>query len=45
MNQLAVFAGAFNYEFRMQIRRRALWITMALIIFLLVGILSRPALP
>lgn len=41
MNQLAVFLGAFTYEFRMQIRRRALWITMALIVFLLVGILSR----
>lgn len=41
MNQLAVFLGAFKYEFRMQIRRRALWITMALIIFVLVGILSR----
>lgn len=41
MNYLAVFLGAFTYEFRMQIRRRALWITMALIIFLLAGILSR----
>ncbi len=41
MNQFVVFLGAFTYEFRMQIRRRALWITMGLIVFLLVGILSR----
>jgi ABC-2 type transport system permease protein len=41
MNHLAVFLGAFKYEFRMQIRRRALWITMALIVFVVVGILGR----
>src|SRR5258706_10547621 len=27
MNQLQAFAGTLNYEFRMQIRRRAVWIT------------------
>jgi ABC-2 type transport system permease protein len=41
MNQFAVFLGAFIYEFRMQIRRRALWITMALIVFVMLGILGR----
>jgi ABC-2 type transport system permease protein len=30
MNQLASLAGVFAYEFRMQIRRSALWITMLL---------------
>ncbi len=41
MNQFSAFLGASKYEFRMQIRRRALWITMGLIIFVLVSILSR----
>ncbi len=41
MKYLTVFLGAFIYEFRMQIRRRALWITIALIIFVVVGILGR----
>src|SRR5579884_3199238 len=27
MNQLALFSGIFSYEFRMQFRRLALWIT------------------
>ena len=27
MNQLAIFFGALRYEYRMQIRRRSLWIT------------------
>jgi hypothetical protein len=33
-NQLAVLNGAIKYEFRMQIRRRALWIAIFLIILL-----------
>lgn len=41
MNQFAVFAGAARYEFWMQIRRRALWITMTLIALLLVGLIGR----
>lgn len=41
MNQLAVFTGALRYEFRMQIRRRALWITMILIELLLLGLIGR----
>jgi ABC-2 type transport system permease protein len=38
MNQLAVFSGVLRYEFRMQIRRPALWITMLLFALLIVGI-------
>jgi ABC-2 type transport system permease protein len=37
MNQLPVFWGVLRYEFRMQIRRPALWIAMALIATLIVG--------
>ena len=36
MNQLPVFFGAVAYEFRMQIRRRAVWITMILLILLVI---------
>lgn len=38
MNQLSVFFGVLRYEFRMQIRRPALWITMLLFALLIVGI-------
>ena len=38
MNQLSVFIGVSRYEFRMQIRRPALWITMLLFTLLIVGI-------
>jgi ABC-2 type transport system permease protein len=41
MNQLPVFFGAVAYEFRMQIRRRAVWITMILLILLIAFALSR----
>ncbi|SRR6266571_2957562 len=41
MNQFSVLFGVFNYEFRMQIRRRAIWITIGLLALLLVGLLSR----
>ncbi len=37
MNQLPVFFGALNYEFRMQARRPALWITMVLLAVLITG--------
>src|SRR6266849_500558 len=37
MNQLPVFFGALNYEFRMQVRRPALWITMVLLALLVTG--------
>lgn len=36
MNQFPVFFGALVYEFRMQIRRRAVWITMILLILLVI---------
>ncbi|HZU68170.1 MAG TPA: hypothetical protein VFA09_12915 [Ktedonobacteraceae bacterium] len=55
MNQLALFSGIFSYEFRMQFRRLALWITFfgiaALLLlrggfrFLLVFALNQPLLP
>lgn len=38
MNQFPVFLGVLRYEFRMQIRRPALWITMILFALLIVGI-------
>lgn len=41
MNQFSVFTGAARYEFWMQIRRRALWITMILIVLLLMGLVGR----
>lgn len=41
MQQLSVFAGAFRYEFRMQIRRWAVWITLVLLALLIVGIVIR----
>lgn len=41
MRQFAVFTGAFAYEFRMQIRRRTLWITMSLFILFFIGIFAR----
>jgi ABC-2 type transport system permease protein len=37
MHQLPIFWGVLRYEFRMQIRRPALWITMALIAALIIG--------
>ena len=39
--QLSVFAGAFCYEFRMQIRRRSLWITICLLGLFIVLFMSR----
>jgi ABC-2 type transport system permease protein len=39
--QTTVFAGAFTYEFRMQVRRPMLWIVMSLTTLLLVGFASR----
>ena len=41
MNQFSVFLGVFTYEFRMQLRRRSIWITMILIVLLLLLLLSR----
>jgi ABC-2 type transport system permease protein len=41
MKDFSVLCGALNYEFRMQIRRRAVWITMILLSLLLVGLYSR----
>lgn len=38
MNQFSVFLGVLRCEFRMQIRRPALWITMLLFTLLIVGI-------
>lgn len=40
MNQLSVLFGGMNYEFRMQIRRRSLWIAFLLLALLNSGILS-----
>src|SRR5258708_30365113 len=37
MNQLSVLLGDLNYEFRMQVRRPALWITMVLLAVLITG--------
>jgi ABC-2 type transport system permease protein len=37
VNQLSIFMGVFGYEFRMQIRRRALWITYICFTVLLLG--------
>jgi len=50
MNQLSVFSGTLSYEFRMQIRRRALWITFLSFVLLILmrgrgfygGLLSDP---
>ena len=41
MEQLSVFFGAFRYEFRMQVRRQAVWITLFLIALLIVVIAGR----
>ena len=41
MNQFPVFLGALSYEFRMQIRRRAVWITLILLALLVGVTLSR----
>jgi len=41
MSQLPIFAGAFRYEFRMQARRRVVWIVMLLIILFAFAISSR----
>jgi len=41
MNQFAVFLGVCTYEFRMQIRRRSIWLTMLLIVLLLLLLLTR----
>lgn len=35
MSQLAIFSGVMRYEYRMQIRRRSLWITYAIFALLL----------
>ncbi|MEO8970974.1 MAG: hypothetical protein ABI406_05150 [Ktedonobacteraceae bacterium] len=35
MSQLAIFSGVLRYEYRMQIRRRSLWITYAIFTLLL----------
>ncbi len=35
MSQLAIFSGVLRYEYRMQIRRRSLWITYAIFALLL----------
>ena len=43
MKQLSVLFGVFRYEFRMQIRRPAIWITMILLECLLVALFSRGA--
>src|SRR5581483_8689990 len=43
MNQFSVFLGVFTYEFRMQLRRRSIWITMTLIVLLVLLLLSRTA--
>jgi len=37
VNQLSLFTGVFWYEFRMQIRRRAVWITYTCFTVLLLG--------
>ncbi len=39
MSQLAIFSGVLRYEYRMQIRRRSLWITYAVFTLLLGAIL------
>ncbi len=41
MSQFPVFLGVFRYEFLMQVRRRAVWITMFLFAALIVLILMR----
>lgn len=41
LSAFSVFKGAFHYEFRMQIRRRAVWITLTLIALVLLGLGSR----
>ena len=41
MKQLSVLLGVFRYEFRMQIRRPAVWIIMILLECLFVALLSR----
>ena len=41
MPQLPVLLGTFSYEFRMQIRRRAVWITLILLALLIVITLSQ----
>ncbi len=39
MNQISVFFGVLTYEFRMQIRRRSLWITFILLALVVSGVL------
>lgn len=41
MQFLSVLSGAFTYEFRMQVRRRAVWIAITLIALGLLGLGSR----
>jgi ABC-2 type transport system permease protein len=41
MKHLAVLRGTLNYEFRMQIRRPALWITMSLLAVLFISLYAR----
>ena len=41
MNQATVLLGALGYEFRMQIRRRAVWITLILMMCLLLTLMFR----
>lgn len=43
MMNLSVFAGAFNYEFRMQVRRPIIWIVQFLTTLLVAGFISRSA--
>src|SRR5579871_618586 len=40
MSQLAVVAGAFRYEYRMQIRRVSVWVVLGLLCLLIFGIWS-----
>jgi ABC-2 type transport system permease protein len=41
MHQFPVFLGALSYEFRMQVRRRAVWITLVFIALFIVVTVSR----
>jgi ABC-2 type transport system permease protein len=41
LNQLAILCGVIRYEFQMQLRRRAVWITVLLLSLLLVLLFTR----
>ncbi len=43
LKQVSVFSGVFYYEFRMQLRRRALWLTILLLGLLVVLLFGRNA--